>query len=246
MLASAETHVDDAALSKLKATIAKQAQEIENLREQLAYMRKQLFGSRREKIDPAQLRMFEQSTALLKELEDSNAAAKAAAAAKPAKKGHGRAPFAEDLPRETIKLDEVDTAPCCKDCDAQMKLIGVTVTERGHMIPARMVVKRYERGKYACPNGHRVTTVPLPDGVVDKGKYEASVYAFVATSKYADHVPLNRLQSILKRHGAHLPKQTMWDLMVRLDELVAQPVLREMHRQLLEERVSPGVRIVAA
>ena len=116
-----------------------------------------------------------------------------------------------------------------------MGAIGVDVTERGHMIPARMSVKRYERMKYACPHGHAIKVAPLPDGVVDKGKYEASVYAFVATAKYSDHTPLNRLEGILKRHGAHLAKQSMWDMMVRLDELVAQPVLVQMHAELLEE-----------
>ena len=63
------------------------------------------------------------------------------------------------------------------------------------------------------------------------------MYAFVATSKYGDHLPLHRISNILKRQGAHVSKQSMWDLMARLDELVAQPVLREMHRQLLEEPV---------
>ncbi len=232
---TAEPRSDEPALAELQATIAEQAKVIESLREQVAHMRKQLFGRSREKIDPAQLRMFQQSAALLESLEAATASAKAAA--KPAKKGHGGPAFAADLPRDTVKLDMPEEARCCKVCDERLKLIGVTVTERGHMIPARMVVKRYERGKYACPNGHGVTTAPLPDGVVDKGKYEASVYAFIATAKYADHLPLHRLQGILKRNGAHLPKQSMWDLMVRLDELVAQPVLKEMHRQLLEERV---------
>ena len=59
------------------------------------------------------------------------------------------------------------------------------------------------------PSGARVKVAPLPDGVVDKGKYEASVYAFVATSKYRDHLPLNRIQNILKRQGADISKQTM-------------------------------------
>lgn len=118
-----------------------------------------------------------------------------------------------------------------------MRNIGVDVTERGHVIPARMCVKRYERMKYACKHGHAVKLAPLPDGVVDRGKYESSVYAYVATAKYGDHLPLNRIQNMFKRGGVHLPRQTMWDLMLRLDELAAQPILREMHRQLLQEEV---------
>jgi len=44
------------------------------------------------------------------------------------------------------------------------------------------------------------------------------------------------IQQIFKRYGTHLPRQTMWDLLVRLDELVAQPVLKQMRDELLEER----------
>ena len=102
-------------------------------------------------------------------------------------------------------------------------------------IPARMVVKRYVRGKYACRYGHSIKSAPPPPGVIDKGKYEASVYAHVVTSKYGDHLPLHRLQGIFKRHGADISKQSMWDMLARFDEIAAQPILKEMRRQLLEE-----------
>ena len=64
-----ETNRDEQAIEELKATVAEQAKVIEHLREQVAHMRKQLFGRSREKLDPAQLRMFEQSAALLEKLE---------------------------------------------------------------------------------------------------------------------------------------------------------------------------------
>ncbi len=66
--------------------------------------------------------------------------------------------------------------------------IGEDVTERSHLIPARIEVNRYVRKKYA----------------------------WLATTKYGDHVPLNRMEGILKRQGVHLAKQTMWDMLVRL------------------------------
>ena len=111
------------------------------------------------------------------------------------------------------------------------------MTERGHCVPAKVVVRRYVRPKSACPDGHGVRPAKLPDGVIDAGKYEASVYAHVATAKYADHLPLHRLEGIFKRYGVHLPKQSMWDMLVRIDALVAQPVLEQMRTELLEEDV---------
>ena len=136
-----------------------------------------------------------------------------------------------------IELDVPETERACPDCGKAMRAIGEDITERGHVVPAQIVVRRYVRKKYGCPDGHAVKTAPAPEGVIDGAKYEASVYAHVATAKYADHLPLHRLEGIFKRHGVHLPKQTMWDMLVRIDELLAQPVLRQMHKEILEERV---------
>lgn len=221
-------------LEQANAVIASLQARIEELQAQLAHLRRHVFGRRREKIDPNQLRLWEEGKTLLEELQKE---AERAAPAKPEKKkpGHGRAPFAAHLPRETIQIDVPQSERGCPDCGGEMQPIGVDVTERGHIIPARMLVKRYERQKYACKHGHAMKVAPLPDGVVDKGKFEASVYAHVATSKYGDHLPLNRMENIFKRHGIHFPRQTMWELSARLDGLVAQPVLKEMRRQLLED-----------
>jgi transposase len=45
------------------------------------------------------------------------------------------------------------------------------------------------------------------------------------------------MQGIFKRQGARLSKQTMWDMLVTVDELVAQPILEQMRRELLESEV---------
>ena len=201
------------------------------LREEVAILKKGLFGRRSERLEPGQLSFIETpspagSTEPAKQAEP-----------KPKKTGHGRAPFPPNLLREKVELDVAEADLLCPCCGKLMKRIGEDVTERGHCIPARIVVKQYVRTKYACPDGHAVKTAELPDGVIDGGKYEASVYAHIATSKYADHLPLHRLEGIFKRHGVHISKQSMWDMLVRTDELVAQPVLKEMRSQLLEESV---------
>ncbi|KAA3636074.1 MAG: IS66 family transposase, partial [Armatimonadetes bacterium] len=48
---------------------------------------------------------------------------------------------------------------------------------------------------------------------------------------------LHRLEGLFKRYGHPLPKQVMWDMLKRVDELVARPVLRQMKRELLQEEV---------
>lgn len=224
-------------IEQANETIAGLRAEIERLKGQLDLLRAQTFGRRRESIDPNQLLLFESNAKLLEQLEKQvEAQTKKPKEKNGKKKGHGRAPLVDHLPREQIDLDVPESERLCECCGKAMHLIGTEVTERAHLIPARVVVKRYCRSKYACPSGHSVKTAPLPDGVIEKGKYEASVYAHVITAKYGDHQPLHRLQSMFRRQGVHLPKQSMWDLLVRFDELAGQPILAEMRRQLLEEQ----------
>jgi len=217
---------------KLRERLEVLERENRILREENALLKRGLFGRGTERIDPSQLALYETGQAAIPE-----PAAPAEAAPRKDKRGHGRAPFAADLPREVIELDLSEDERSCQHCGKGLRRIGEEITERGHIVPARVVVRRYVRPKYACPDGHAVKTAALPDGVIDGGKYEASVYAHVVASKYSNHLPLHRLEGMLKRRGVHLPKQTMWDMLSRVDELVAQPVLAQMRRELLAEPV---------
>lgn len=208
------------------------------LREELAILKQGLFGRRTERLDSAQLDLYLKGAAsdpIVPAIPAPNS--DSAPQRSPADRGHGRARFSEHLPREIIELDVPESERVCPCCGKAMRAIGEDITERGHVVPAQIVVRRYVRKKYACPDGHAVKTAPAPEGVIDGAKYEASVYAHVATSKYADHLPLHRLEGIFKRHGVHLPKQTMWDMLVTTDELLAQPILRQIRKELLEEGV---------
>jgi len=203
------------------------------LREELALLRKHMFGRRTERIEPGQLGLFAKD-----EMEEE--AARAAATLEKSRqgkrkaKGHGRAAFPAHLPRERVECLVPEEERSCPSCGTEMRKIGTEVTERGHFVPAHFVVRSFEREKLACPAGHGVVTAKAPEGLVRRCKYEPSAYAHVVVSKYQDHLPLNRMQGILKRQGAHLSKQTMWDMLVTVDELVAQPVLEQCRKEMLE------------
>ena len=211
----------------------------EALREKVAVLEARLqlfeqwrFGRSSERMEPGQLDLFRTGEApVVSEPEPVQPAPR------PKKKGHGRPAFPAHLPRNVVVLDVPESERVCSCCGGALHLIGAEITERGRLIPARMVVDRFERPKYACSRGHEVKTAQLPDGVIDGGKYDASVYAHAVVAKYQDHLPLNRLEGIFKRYGVQLAKQTLWDLILRVDELVAQPVLTQMKEELLREEV---------
>ena len=132
------------------------ALEVENkiLREENQLLKSGLFGRKTEQLDAGQLGMF---------LSGETADMRDAAVAVPKKerkktKGHGRAPFGEHIPRETIELDVEEGDRACPRCGKEMLAIGEDVTERGHMVPAKLIVRRYVKKKYGCPDGHAVKT----------------------------------------------------------------------------------------
>ena len=224
-------------LLKRDAQIEALTAEVQKLTNLLLAERAERFGRKSERIESGQLGLFDDVEEGPVEPEETISPPPAPA---PKKQGHGRKPFSKTLPREIVDIDLAETEKCCADCGVAMKSIGIDVCERGHYIPARIKVMRYRMQKYACPHGHGVKAAQAPPALVDRCKYEPSVFAHVASAKYQDHVPLNRLSGIFKRQGIDLPKQTMWDMLVRVDEILAAPVLAQMKKELLDEKVLHG------
>lgn len=212
--------------------------ELKILREAVAHLESGLFGRKSERLDPAQLALFARHGDQPPSSDDGGDMATIDVPAhKRKQKGHGRNAFPDHLPRQDIHLDLEDDEKCCPDCDAALRPIGVETCERGHIVPVRVVVFRYLKQKWACPNGHCVKTPDTPPSLIDRCKYEPSVYAHLVASKYQDHQPLNRMAGIFKRHGFHLPKQTMWEMLLRVHEVFAKPILAQMKKELLEEPI---------
>ncbi len=226
--------VQAAEIVALKDALGKLESENKRLSGELTVLINRLFRKKSERLDPDQMRLF------MQELQGAQSIAAEenvteTVRVKKRRKGHGREAFPAHLPREVIEIDLPEQERSCPDCGRDMQAFGVETTERGHIIPARMLVHRYLRKKYACPQGHTVRTARLPSSLIEKCKYERSVYAHLAVAKYGDHVPLHRQAGIYKRHGFRLAKSTMWEMLRRVDEIVAQPILKQMHQELLSE-----------
>ena len=66
--------------------------------------------------------------------------------------------------------------------------------------------------KYACPKCRDgVASPPVPPKPVPGGIAGPGLVAFVLVSKFADHLPLYRLEDILTRHGVYLSRSTLCD-----------------------------------
>jgi transposase len=65
----------------------------------------------------------------------------------------------------------------------------------------------------AAPLGPAVIAAPKPPPPIAKGLPGAGLLAYLIVSKYFDHLPLHRLEQILKRQGLPLRRSTMCDWM---------------------------------
>jgi transposase len=232
----------DRELEELSKTVEMLREDNERLGERLKTLLNALYGRKSERIAPGQLDLF---TKLLSAAEvapepapsPDSAPAREPAPKRRSRKGHGRNGFPAHLPRLVTELDLPEGERTCPDCGVGMRCIGEESCERGHVVPAQILVHRYVRKKYACPAGHAMKTAEAPAALIERCKYEPSVYAHIAVAKYSDHLPLHRQSEIFKRYGIDLSKSTMWDMLGRVDELVSQPVLERMRAELLLEKI---------
>jgi transposase len=183
--------------------------------ETLALLRRYLFGPRRERCtdDPDQGHLFD----LPAEPEPgpgprTPAPADEAASPRPRPARTPRRARFEHLPHIRIEHDLTEGEKTCSCCGAPEVKIGEDESRELEFIPARLEVRVHVLPKYACPRcrdgaaSPPVPPKPTPGGMAGPGRA-----AFVVVSKFADHLPLYRLEDILTRHGVYLSRSTLCD-----------------------------------
>jgi transposase len=228
-------------IRELLKTLAQQVHLNEKLQHQLEQLLRQRYGRKTEQVDPAQLLLFAQEILAQAEPEPAPSlpsTADPAATKKPPKQdGHGRKRLPASLPRRPILHDVPPEQRTCPDCGAERTCIGQEIREQLEFIPASLVVIEHIRPKYACQacQANVVIAQRLPEAI-DKGLPGPGLLAHVAVSKYADHLPLYRLEGIFKRFGLELSRSTMCDWMAAIANLLA-PIVKLMQCQILASQV---------
>ncbi len=122
----------------------------------------------------------------------------------------GRRRLPADLPRERIEVVPPVSVRHCTTCDTAKVRIGADTTEELDYVPASFVIREYVRPKYACVRCQQgVVQAVLPARPIEKGRPGPGLLAHVVSSKYADHLPLYRLEQIFERHGMRITRRTL-------------------------------------
>jgi len=226
-------------ISQQAETITRQAQQIGKLQHELEFFKRHVFGQRRERFvdDARQGKLFE--TDEQEESTDQLPEASEGPSPSGRRRGHGRRRLPDSLPRRQLvyELDEADLpCPCCGKLRVK---VSQQISEQLEFKPASLYVKQHIRYVYACvdetcqPN---MATAAKPPQPIAKGLPGPGLLALVASSKLADHLPLNRQEDILTRHGVHLARSTLCDWMAACAAL-ARPLYERMVRRALQSKV---------
>jgi transposase len=140
--------------------------------------------------------------------------------ATPKRRGHGRRPLPADLPRERVEIDLTDAEKTCPCCQRPRIRIGADVSERLDYRPASLFVRQVVRPSYACRVCERAGDDPqivqpsLPPEPIPRGIAASGLLSHVIVSKYVDHLPLYRQESILGRLGWEVSRSTLCDQII--------------------------------
>ncbi len=135
-------------------------------------------------------------------------------------------------------IDLSDAEKACACCGTAKVHIGQTIDERLDYQPMTLSVRELIRPVYACRScesqGHdpQIAKAVLPPEPLPKSNVGAGLLAHVIVSKFCDHLPLHRQESILARHGWDVRRSTLCDHLRKCVDLLT-PLYDLMRRRLL-------------
>ena len=215
----------DEALQSKEEAIQRRDAHILLLEELLRLRRIQRFAASSEKLH--QLQLFDEAEleadmdALLAQLPD-DLPQTAEAKAKPRQRG-----FSASLLRERIELTLSDEQKA-----GASKVFFTKVKEELQFIPAQLKVLEIWQEKAVFERDGEEVILAANRPVHPLGKCIAtpSLLGYIITSKYADGLPLYRLEQMFKRLGQEVSRTSMAHWIIRLDE-VFQPLMNLLREE---------------
>jgi len=225
--------------AKLERENAALRAELEELKHQLAWFKRQLFGRKSEK------RLIESpahSGLLFDTLPESQEQVPTEQINYTRRKGakeRGDAVtdsglrFAEDVPVEVIHVNDPDIQSIPEE---HREVIDEKVTRRLAQRPGSYVVIEYRRPVVKDKRDDRIHTTPAPANVLDNSLADVSFLAGMLVDKFCYHLPLYRQHQRLAMSGITLSRSTLTNLVERAVALL-KPVYDAQLEHILLSKV---------
>ena len=223
----------DVALEEKSAEIKNQQALIKVLEEKLRLKDQRLYGASSEKNLSQQDWLADEAELLADgepDPDDGERAPDEEPPTKPAKPRKGNKGLSPDLPR-------IQKFICLSDEQrvGAVKTFFVKVKEELDVIPAKIQVIEImqEKAVYLDEDGERcLKSAERPVHPIGKGIGSINLLAWLVIAKYADGLPLYRIEKILARYGGDITRTTLANWIIRLS-VTLQPVLDRLDTHLM-------------
>ena len=220
------------------------ARENQSLKFEIEQLKRYIYGRRSERHteDDLQLPLFEQTLDAASESEpDEHAVTEEISYTRRKRSKADR--FPANLPREVTTKDVPEAERSCPCCGVEMPVIDTDVRERLEYVPAKLVVHETHYFKRACGKCKQGVSVAPPPSADQDGaaltpgsRYGFGVTAQIILGKYADHLPLYRLEDVFARAGVVIPRSTQVGLLDAAADLLS-PLTDMMKSRLIASGV---------
>jgi transposase len=225
-------HFDNVSKEELLKIVGQQAKQIQFLEEQiLAYQLRQ-FAAKSEKMNPSQISLFNEAELLKSEEQILSQEEEITVASYQRHKKPGRKALPAELLRVPRIYDLTEEEKICA-CGHELTHIKDEKSEQLEIIPAKIYVIEHIRRKYACKTCQ--TTIKLakqPRPPIPRSIAASGLLSHVLVSKFQDHLPLHRQETILRRIGVDIPRTTLSLWVIKCAALLF-PLLKLMHDRIL-------------
>jgi transposase len=214
--------------ASLKALVA-------DLQEQLSWFKKQVFGAKSEKlVDDESDQLKFPGMEILKPEEQERVEIKGHIRKKRAQE-KSKIEFPDDLPKKQIFLDLPEDQKVCPLTGEPLKKIGEEISQKLAYNPGAYFIKEYIRPKYASPSRPEIGVMvkEMPGSIFSKGRVDESLLSHIITMKFADHLPLYRIQEILERDQVKISRQLLSHWVLTIGENLI-PLYDLMEKRILE------------
>ena len=207
-------------LQRKDRDIAFRDAKIEKITFELTRLKRWKYGARSEAMTTEQRQLFQDT--LLEDEADLEAQLAALQAAlpkvQPKPKAAPRRPRRQALPDHLRRVEhhhEPENTNCSTaDCGQPMTRVGEDVSERLDIVPAEFFVHRHIYGKWSCrccqrQGIERLVQEPAEPQIIDGGIAASGFAAHTLISRFVDHLPYYRQETINARSGVHTPRSTL-------------------------------------
>ena len=226
--------------TQLKGEVTQLRQENDTLRNQVKWLKQQLFGSgKSEVIAKNQLEL------LLSELNEAVVDVPATnnneqdcdeqATRKPRTTSAGTRRY--QLPEHLeVKEAVIDPEEVTANPEA-FKQIGEEVTEELDLIPPQFIKRRTIRRKFVSKTDKERAPIvaPAPKRPIERGIAAAGLLVYIIISKYCDHLPLYRQEIVYKkRYGVSIKRKAMCEWVSKIVADWLKPIYDRMYSELIQ------------